>query len=73
MTLLIECEFDNGWQTLIKVDATDGDARVLRNAQHGDPDVVLRVVCRLTEDGPDRQRLIRAGCIRNVIERRSGR
>jgi hypothetical protein len=73
MKLLIECEFDDGPQTLIKVNATDGDARVLRAAQHGDPDDVLGVVCRVTEDGPDRQRLIRAGCIRSVTERRNGR
>lgn len=68
MKLLIECEFDNGRQTLIKVDASDGDTRALREAQHGDPGVVLHVVCRLTEDGPDRERLIRAGCIRSVTE-----
>ena len=73
MRLLIKCQFDNGPQALIKENATEGDTRVLRNAMDGDPDDVLQVVCRVTPDGPDRERLIRAGCIRSVTERRSGR
>jgi hypothetical protein len=68
MRLLIKCQFDNAPQTLIKENATEGDARVLRAAMNGDPEAMFGVVCRITPDGPDRERLILARCIRSVTE-----
>jgi hypothetical protein len=67
--LIIECEFDNGPQTLIKENATAEDAERVGAAMNGDPGDVIQVTCRLTPTGPDRPRLIRAGAIRSVTER----
>jgi hypothetical protein len=66
--LLIQCQFDNGPETLIKENATAADTTVLRNAMNGHPENVLWVVCRVTPDGPDKKRLIRTGRIRSVTE-----
>jgi len=66
MRLLITCEFTDGTQVLIKDPATEADYDVLTAAQNGDPDDVLTLSCRTRPDGPDRDRLIRAGAIRSV-------
>lgn len=63
MRLLITCEFDDGTQTLIKNPGTEADLRVLEEARHGDPELILLVDCQVTSDGPVRERMIRAGCI----------
>ena len=73
MRLLIECEFSNGTQVLIKDPATEADYDVLTAAQSGDPDAVLGVLCRIRPDGPERERLIRAGAIRSVTREPSTR
>jgi hypothetical protein len=69
MRLLIHCDFDGGPQTLIKENATEDDAAMIREAMNEAPDVILSVDCRLTPDGPDRNRLIRVGAIQSVAER----
>jgi hypothetical protein len=66
MRLLITCEFRTGTQVLIKDPATEADYEVLTAAQDGDPDAVLSVTCRIRPDGPEYERLIRAGAIRSV-------
>jgi hypothetical protein len=68
MRLLITCEFTNSTQVLIMDPATEADFEVLTSAQAGDPDDVLAIRCRVTKDGPDRQRLVRAGRIRSVVK-----
>jgi len=55
-----------GKQVLIKDPATEADYGVLTEAKKGDPDAVLSVECRTSEDGPSRPRLLRAGRITKV-------
>jgi len=66
MQLFITCEFGTGTQTFLKEGATDADVQALSDAMHGDPDAVIAFVGRLTPDGPDRERLVRASRIRSV-------
>ena len=68
MRLLITCQFRTGTQVLIMDPATDADFEVLTRAQAGDPDAVLSVPARITQDGPVSDRLIRAGAIRSVVK-----
>ena len=68
MRLFIILMYEDSIQTLIKPNATEGDLRVLTEAQHGNPDEVFGVPCQVTPKGPIRERLIRAGTIRAVVQ-----
>lgn len=70
MVLIIYCLFDDGPQTFWKVGAAAADVTAVKRAMAGNPKSVIRIECRTSAQGADRERLIRAGAIRSVdIER----
>ena len=67
MRLLIDCTFRDMDQTLIVDDATEADYRALAEAvSSGDPDDILVIPARITPDGPVRDRMVYARCIRAI-------
>jgi hypothetical protein len=72
MELHITCDFPEGPQILVKLDATEADLTAVRNAMDGDPQAAFSIECRLASGVhlEPRQRLIRAGVIRCVDVKR---